>query len=416
MPEEANGDESVSTPEELCAFETEFLSAHGPIPPLDVCPIGWQPSGLTPVFYGFRDYDETQGAPGKVRVFFPSLDGSPQHADVLQGCGRYPVVLFVHGDCEGDPDHYLRWFQLPAQLARAGYVVAVPQLPGIIAGNQPFEDQGTQATLAAVLTWIRQGWDYRGTLLPEPATGLAGHSFGALHVGFLATTTETAGVVSLSGVWGDWPDSPPIWGLRVPQLFTWGTADLPTAMLSGDLWNPIARPKHRAIFTGGEHFDYLYTAQLPCRQYPGTCQWVGLAATDLVTMFFANYLPPELWPNLPSLVPDTLIPPQLNLTLQQEFYAGAYLIGVQIFDEASNCGVEITQELPTDRIVPYVLYTPRNLAVQLVRQRNLAPVIIGPSGPSGPGVQWVRSQSPLAGRTVPAGTQVRMTLQTGPIP
>src|SRR5215471_11325828 len=114
---------------EIRAFETEFVRAHGPLPPLSSsCPIGWQPGALTPVFYGYRDYDQTQGAPGKVRVWYPSLDGSPQDADVLQGCGRYPVILFAHGECDGDVDHYLKWDLLPAQLARAGNVVAVPQL------------------------------------------------------------------------------------------------------------------------------------------------------------------------------------------------------------------------------------------------------------------------------------------------
>jgi hypothetical protein len=44
-----------------------------------------------------------------MRVFFPSLDGSPQDAAILQGCGLYPRILFfAHGDCNDDTDHYLR--------------------------------------------------------------------------------------------------------------------------------------------------------------------------------------------------------------------------------------------------------------------------------------------------------------------
>jgi hypothetical protein len=42
---------------EVRAFEHEFLPAHGPLPPSAGCPIGWQPSALTPVFHGVRHYD-----------------------------------------------------------------------------------------------------------------------------------------------------------------------------------------------------------------------------------------------------------------------------------------------------------------------------------------------------------------------
>src|ERR1700749_6258 len=88
------------------AFEAEFLRSFGPLPPVDTCPIGWQPGALTPVFYSYRDYtsqlvnappEVSRGGgglpfqpPANIRVFFPSLDGSPQYAAILQGCGHYP--------------------------------------------------------------------------------------------------------------------------------------------------------------------------------------------------------------------------------------------------------------------------------------------------------------------------------------
>jgi len=55
-----------------------FLRARGPIPPVASCPIAWQPNALAPVFYGHRDYGASDGSPTDVRVFFPSLDGSPE--------------------------------------------------------------------------------------------------------------------------------------------------------------------------------------------------------------------------------------------------------------------------------------------------------------------------------------------------
>jgi hypothetical protein len=36
------------------ASEAEFLRTWGPLPPFNACPIGWHPSSLAPVFYGYR--------------------------------------------------------------------------------------------------------------------------------------------------------------------------------------------------------------------------------------------------------------------------------------------------------------------------------------------------------------------------
>lgn len=106
--------------------------APGPTPPPATCPIGWQPAALTPVFFGARSLGTADGAPVSLRVFFPSLDGAVETAPLLEGCGRYPLVLFCHGHCIGEVGeaHHRRWFRIPAQLARAGYVVVVPHLAG----------------------------------------------------------------------------------------------------------------------------------------------------------------------------------------------------------------------------------------------------------------------------------------------
>jgi hypothetical protein len=398
------------------AFETTFLRAHGPLPPGLECPIGWQPGALTPVFYGVRDLGTADGAPSPLRVFFPSLDGDVFTASMLEGCGRYPVILFAHGHCEGDADAFRRWFLLPAQLARSGYVVVVPELPAI--GAHPSgEDHPAQATLAASLQWVREGWEHGGAVLPEPATGLVGHSFGALHAGILATKVPARAVAYLSGVWVDWPDGVgprPIHLLQLPQLFTWGTDAFSErdAALPDGLWEPIRRPRHRAVFADGEHWDYLYRETMPCRSSRGPCRYVGAAAADLVTMFFAKYLPPELWPSLPGQVPDTLRPPPLVLTPEQEFYAGGHLIGFTLLEQDAGCSVALHADLPTDRTVPYVLYTPRALADHDVRDADLVPLFTG----GGHGVSWVATQSPLPGRVVPAGSTVRMALRSGQVP
>jgi hypothetical protein len=200
----------------------------------------------------------------------------------------------------------------------------------------------------------------------------------------------------------------------VPQLLTWGTEPFSErdAALPDSLWQRIGRPRHRAVFANGEHWDYLYTEQTPCESSRGPCRYLGAAARDLVTMFFAKYLPPELWPNLPGRVPADLRPPPLVLTPEQEFYAGGHLIGFTLFDQGAACSVALHADLPTDREVPYVLYTPRAVADHDVRDADLVPVFTG----GGHGVSWVSTQSSLPGRVVPAGSSVRMGLRSGPVP
>jgi hypothetical protein len=332
------------------------------------------------------------------------------------------VILFAHGHCLRDDHPYQRWFRLPAQLARSGYVVVVPELVGI--DTHPSQAPGVQQVLADALVWIRASWERRANLMPEPATGLAGHSYGALHAGILATKIPAAGVVSLSGVWNDWDPSSqgprPIYQIALPRLFTWGTdPDHGTeteAILSDVRWNGVALPKHRAVFTKAEHFDYLYGPKLPCRQTKGPCRYVGPATDDLVTMFFAKYLPPELWPNLPGLIPDNLVPPPLQLTPQQEFYAAGHLVGLKQFREDTHCQVAISEELSTDRVVPYVLNSPRNVAEHDVRERDLVPSFNTLAEQAGAPMPWVDSQHPAAGTVVAAGSTVQMGLHSGPVP
>ena len=143
-------------------------------------------------------------------MFFPSVDGSPQNAAVLSGCGRYPLVAFLHGQCN-DADHFLAWDVLPAQLARSGYVVAVPELASV----PPFgEGTNPDVTLVnQVLQWMRASWAHKATLLPRPMTAIVGHSWGALLGAVVARGLLAQGSVSayasLSGGWLEWPPSRP---------------------------------------------------------------------------------------------------------------------------------------------------------------------------------------------------------------
>ena len=61
------------------------------------CPLSWRPTVLTPVFYGMQDFGPSSGAPGPLRVFYPTLEGTVDEAPLLRDCGRYPLIVLLHG-------------------------------------------------------------------------------------------------------------------------------------------------------------------------------------------------------------------------------------------------------------------------------------------------------------------------------
>jgi hypothetical protein len=315
-----------------------------PIPPPDSCPITWQPHALAPVFHGRRDYGPRQGnAPVALRVFFPSIDASPATASILAGCGRYPAILFAHGQCQGDANHYRRWVQLPAQLARAGYVVVVPQIPDILTTPNPAHP--ALEAMADTLGWLRRTWEHRQVLMPAEATGVAGHSFGGVLTALFALTHEVA---AYAAVGADWHGSGifPILDIRRPKLVIWGVDDI-FSQLTEQQWDDMSTPKHRAVFANGQHWDYLPPGQSPCHPERGACPHIAASAADLLTMFFGRYLPPELFPDLPSRIPSDLFPPELDLTREQEPFAANYLVGMPALGPHRECDVTLTEETPS---------------------------------------------------------------------
>src|SRR4051794_10911686 len=379
----------------LRAFDTALLARFGPLPPPAACPIGWQPSPLAPVFYGARDLTSADHAPVALRIFFPSLDGAVFAAPPLVGCGRYPLLVFAHGHCPGDVANEKKWFLLPAQLARAGYVVVVAHLAATAGGVHPSTDPHPDlATLSDVIDWARTRSQFRDMILPPPATGVMGHSYGAL-VGARFVTERGAQVggvrafAGFSGVWEDWPQGPsPIFALTTPTLLTWGgQLDLFT-QLSDQEWNQLPMPRHRAVFTEGLHWDYLPTGSVPCADEHGPCTLQGAAAADLATMFFGRYMPPELATSVPAQIPATLVPPDLVLTPEQEFYAGAYLYGLRAMAGTTGCGMQLDHATPDDRTVPYVLASPRIVAAHDVIDAGLVPHFTGSGHPQA----WVSNQ------------------------
>lgn len=330
----------------------------------DRCPIGWQPNALAPVFYGVRD--ELASFPPRViaaasahpggpapepthrcRVFFPSLDGSPETARILAGCGRYPAVVFAHGHCFKDAEHYKLWNELPAELARCGYVVVVPELLQIGGGTAPADADGDLELLGEFADWLRTRWEHRATVMPL-ATGLVGHSRGAGLAGRLAARGGIAAFASLSGQGIAGVES-----VRIPKLFMWGSDPLPGAdlfsALSETAWAGMPRPKHSAVLDNIGHFDYIPAGRTGCESESprGPCALTPFLAAELLVMFFGRYLRPERTPGPPARIASSLLPPRLadlGLSTEQQFFAGGFLGAFEGIGSSSGCRVTLRWE------------------------------------------------------------------------
>lgn len=316
--------------------------------PPETCPISWQPSTLAPVFYGVRDYGPTEGrAPGPCRVFFPSLDGSPEYAPILDGCCKFPLIIFCHGHCSTDSEHYKKWYEIPAQLARSGYVVVVPDLPAVGSGTHPTQADGDLDLLGQTVDWMRSTWEHRLVLMDDPSTGILGHSYGALLAARYAESARVSAYGSLSGVWEDWSGSErPINRLEIPKLFTWGDPLLDLFTSLDGTWSAVPLTKHKVVFEGAAHWDYLRPGRTTCEGARGSCDIVNWIAGDIVVAFFGRYLPPECWPDLGNCIPPTLVAKLSGLTEEQQFFAGGHLMSWSMLPEREGCKVTLSWETP----------------------------------------------------------------------
>jgi pimeloyl-ACP methyl ester carboxylesterase len=351
-----------------------FLSGKSLGPPPPESPISWQPDALTPVSYGYRDYEAVfaptvaamaaprrtsgaidAGAPRHpCRVFFPTVDGSPDSAAILTPVGGFPLIVFVHGECN-EPEHYKKWFLLPAQLARCGYVVVVPELPGIAGGDEAPEVTGDLALLWQFIDWMRTRWEHRETLMPAPFTGVAGHSHGGGLAAALVNSDPSAfkAFASLSGVTQE--EFAPLAAAPFAKLFMWGTEwDASLVNLAPQpksaSWDRTATPKHSAIFADMGHWDYLQPGATSCEGERGPCAITPSLTVETLMMFFGRYLTPSGAPDLRGCIASSLQPPSFEdfasaLSPDQEFYAGGFLGGFETIGSHPGCSVRLTWDV-----------------------------------------------------------------------
>jgi dienelactone hydrolase len=312
-----------------------------PSDPAELGGINWVPDVGTPVFYGHRDLGPDDGAPRSARIFFPSVDGSPAHARLVKSClARWPVVLFLHGQPPErllqEPDYHHRWRDLPATLARSGYVVVVPDLgtpTQVINDPEPLRD-----AMIALLEWVRTDWTEARWVHREQAA-VVGHSLGGVLASHVAAAhTDIQAMVSLSG---DFANGGPLDQVQVPSLFMWAEGLIFEDLDITGHWQDLSMERYGAVYAG-EHFDYLHASDAGAGTRRGACALVAPAAGDLTALFLTLFAPVPLAVNRPTV---DLRPPAVQLTERQHFFAGAHLTGLQLYPSDPDCQLDLRWEL-----------------------------------------------------------------------
>ena len=134
--------------------------------------------------------------------------------------------------------------------------------------------------------------------------------------------------------------------LDMPVLFCWGTGMVDNeywAVLGENTWDQIDTPKHKVVFEEGNHWEYLPEGSSSCQTEVGDCaDRMRLFATDYVTTFLSKFMPPETWSNQDLLIPDRLVPPELELSFDQLFFKGGFLPGLSNIPVSGGCDVTHT--------------------------------------------------------------------------
>jgi pimeloyl-ACP methyl ester carboxylesterase len=315
------------------------------------CPSGSNTSGgvdwpvdLThPVFYGMQDLTSAAGPPHDTIIWYPTIDGAPSGAAILERClTKWPVVLFLHGQPPADVSiagYHRSWQLLPAQLARCGYVVVVPNYDADV----PTDDLVNDAL--ASLTWVRTQWEHAKWVDSRmESTAVAGHSFGALLAARIAKAhPELAAMLSLSGGFRHLSSALDAAQVNPPSMFMWAVDGNDFILLAeedldtqgSEVWDHLTQWRYAAKFRG-DHFDYL-PASATGTSARGPCPQIGALTAALGTIFIAENLPTPL--STTRVTADLKIP-AATLNQTQRFYAGGNLAGIESFSDP-GCSLDL---------------------------------------------------------------------------
>lgn len=301
------------------------------------CPVAWTPAPLTPVWSGRADHEAGDGPPVDVRVWYPAATSS---GPPLTGCGLFPLVLLVHGQCAPDAAPHLHWESIAISLARSGYVVAAPNLGGLI----HFDSATNLGQVRDTVAWIVHQSPY-APVVHRWEIGVAGHSYGgllAMRYALGASFPPVSTVAVLGSAVSE--DVPTLDALRARftgfRLFCWGGGDTFGQIPDRD-WSAAAGPGHAVRFTEAGHWDvFPPIPPTPCAtgfNERGPCDHTWRLTTDVLTMFFGRYLHPHLGSLPPDHIPPSLIPPPLALTPAQVPFAANHLRGFADMGDDADC-------------------------------------------------------------------------------
>lgn len=302
------------------------------------CPLSWTPTPLTPVSSGRVDVTVAQGAPLETRLWYPARSGG----SMLRGCGRFPLVVLVHGQCVTDQAPHRHWEAIGVSLARSGYVVAAPNFGGGI----DFHSDAVAASIDATVRWARDASPAAPIVFPYEI-GIAGHSYGglaAIRYAVRASMPAVSTVAVLGSAISEDVENVDLLRQRFSgaRLFAFGGADIFGQVPDRD-WSAAAGRGHAVRFTTANHWDcFPPIPPTPCATgfaERGSCDHTWRMTTDVVTVFFGKYLHPHLGSLPPDHLPDSLIPPRLHPTPEQAPYASGHLQGfADLGDQAGDCG------------------------------------------------------------------------------
>ncbi|HCT76864.1 MAG TPA: hypothetical protein DGG94_18250 [Micromonosporaceae bacterium] len=328
-----------------CKEVIEAVAESCPSDPAESGGVDWIPDVGHPLFWGVQELTTADGAPRPMAIYYPTHHGFTDAPPILKLCvTRWPVVLFLHGQPpSGFTGAWHRKFELlAAVLARSGYVVVAPVHEAIepVPGNTQLVTNAMRDIEFARTQWSESEWvDKRPT-----STAVMGHSFGALlGARVCAAHPEIGAFVSLSGGYRRLDDPGPLLNsLTTPSFFMWGQGDDLILLLfenlddNPKLWDPMTTNKYAAVFQG-EHFDYVRPGDSGSA-LRGPCSLIGAVAADLAALFISKHVPVSV---SRTKIPIELRPPEVDLTMKQEFFAGGHLNGIAQFQSRADCRLDL---------------------------------------------------------------------------
>lgn len=321
--------------------------------PPSVSGVDWIPDIAHPVAWGEEHLSTADGAPRTLSLYYPSPRFIPPRPMLRSCIGRWPVVLFLHGQppnglsLAARAAYHRAWWRVPVALARSGYVVVVPRHDFVLPQREEASALVTEAMRD--IDWVRTQWrEAKWVAQSLGSTAVAGHSFGALLAARIAAAhPEIAAFVSLGGGFHQLNDARELLhAITAPSFFMFSSdggqkfeAFLAFERIDDDpspvknLWPELAQNKYAATYDGA-HFDYL-EPDMSGSTPRGDCPLIGGVAADLAALFIAS--------SVQSLtqVPVDLRTPTPPLTDAQQALAIQHLTSIDRIAQARGCRVDL---------------------------------------------------------------------------